>query len=243
MKTAFIADIHGNATALQSVLAHIDQQQVDQIYVLGDICYRGPQPQRSLQLVRALGVPVIKGNADEWVVRGLRQGEVPEKALDMMNKERDWAKEHLSDEQISYLSQLPEQLHVSVGQTKIHAFHATPGNLFDVVLPATSDAQLQQKMMSDAQADVYVYGHIHLPYIRSFGGKTIVNTGSVGLPFDGHTTSSYLLIEETQGHMQLSIQRVAYDIETVIRDVHEQAYPNAGLLEQVLRRGISPFSL
>ncbi|MFH5186561.1 metallophosphoesterase family protein [Paenibacillus sp. TAB 01] len=40
MKIAFISDIHGNATALEAVLAHIREQAVDRIYVLGDLCYR-----------------------------------------------------------------------------------------------------------------------------------------------------------------------------------------------------------
>jgi len=42
MKIAFISDIHGNAIALESVLEDIQKKKVDKIYVLGDLCYRGP---------------------------------------------------------------------------------------------------------------------------------------------------------------------------------------------------------
>ena len=45
---------------------------------LGDLCYRGTEPKRSLELVQSLNCDVIKGNADEWVVRGVREGEVPD---------------------------------------------------------------------------------------------------------------------------------------------------------------------
>lgn len=42
MKVAFISNIHGNAVALDAVLNDIKKKEVDKIYVLGDICYRGP---------------------------------------------------------------------------------------------------------------------------------------------------------------------------------------------------------
>ncbi|MBT2686218.1 metallophosphoesterase [Bacillus sp. ISL-37] len=72
MKLAFIFDIHGNAKALEAVLEDIKARNVNKTYVLGDICYRGPEPQRSLNLVRELNSEVIKGNANEWVVRGVQ---------------------------------------------------------------------------------------------------------------------------------------------------------------------------
>lgn len=66
MRIAFISDIHGNANALDAVLEDINEKNVDKVYVLGDICYRGSEPQRSQDLVRSLDTGVIKGNADEY---------------------------------------------------------------------------------------------------------------------------------------------------------------------------------
>ena len=114
MKLAFISDIHGNATALDAVLQDIKNKNVDKVYVLGDICYRGPEPQRSLDLVQSLHTDVIKGNADEWVVRGVQQGEVPDPALEMMNKERDWIVSHLESDSIEYLKNLPTELKTGI---------------------------------------------------------------------------------------------------------------------------------
>ena len=51
MKRAVISDIHGNLEALQSVLAHIADQQVDEIFCLGDIIGYGPNPCECLDLV------------------------------------------------------------------------------------------------------------------------------------------------------------------------------------------------
>src|SRR5699024_4272524 len=125
-----------NAVALEAVLADLRKKNVDEVFVLGDICFRGPEPKRSLEIIQALNTDVIKGNADEWVVRGIYEGEVPKVALDIMTKERDWATSQLADDQLSYLKNLPSELNLEFGDTKIHAFHATPNSLFDIVQPS-----------------------------------------------------------------------------------------------------------
>lgn len=234
MKLAFISDIHGNAVALEAVLADIKQQQVDRILVLGDLCYRGPEPKRALELVRALRTNVIKGNADEWVIRGVEKGEVPDQALEMMNMEKEWIAANLDGESIDYLRNLPEELELEFEGVKIHAFHATPASLFEVVLPDEKDETIISKMMVK-EADVYVYAHIHKPYVRYLNGKCLVNIGSVGLPFDGLRKAAYMILDVKEDNFSASIRRVDYDVARVINQFNESDYPNAELLTNILK--------
>lgn len=233
MRLAFISDIHGNANALDAVLADIKVRNVDKVYVLGDLCYRGPEPQRSLDLVCSLNTDVIKGNADEWVVRGVNQGEVPGQVLEMMNKERDWICSQLSEENINYLRRLPSELNIEVEGTKIHAYHATPESLFEVVLPGEHEETLTSKMMLK-EADLYIYAHIHRPYVRYINGKCIMNIGSVGLPFDGLRKASYAIVDLIEGSFQTSIVRVGYDINQTIEQFKQSDYPNKEQLINIL---------
>jgi len=237
MKIAFISDIHGNAIALDAVISDLEEKNVDQIFVLGDLCYRGPEPKRALEMIRSLNADVIKGNADEWVVRGVKKGEMPDEALDLMNKERDWTFAQLDSEDIDYLKQLPTEKNIHIGNVNIFAFHATPDSLFDVVLPNTNDEVLQEKMISKTDADIYVYAHIHRPYIRSVQGKIVMNIGSVGLPFDGITKASYGLLEIKNGNIRTSIERVNVDIEQVAQKYKDVGYPNAEMMINVVRNG------
>ena len=200
---------------------------------LGDLCYRGIEPKRALELVRALNCDVIKGNADEWVVRGVREGEVPDQALEMMNKERDWIVSQLDEESIEYLRELPTELNLTFGDVTIHAFHATPNSLFEVVQPDESDEVLTEKLMVK-QADLFIYAHIHKAYIRCLNGKYIMNCGSVGLPFDGLKKASYILVDIEEGSVRVSNVRVNYDVESVIRQFKESDYPNRELLASIL---------
>lgn len=233
MKLAFISDIHGNALALEAVLKDLKTREIDEVFVLGDICFRGPEPKRSLDLVRALDTDVIKGNADEWVVRGVEGGEVPDEALTMMNIERNWTVLKLNNPSIAYLEDLPTELNLEFGDTKVHAFHATPDSLFDAVQPDENDDTLSNKLIAK-EADIYIYGHIHKPYIRYINGKCIINTGSVGLPFDGMNQASYAIVEIKGDNIRTSIARVAYDVDQVIQQFQESDYPNINFMTELL---------
>ena len=56
MKRAIISDIHGNLAALEAVLAHIRQQQVSEIFCLGDVVGYGPDPNVVVERVQAQSV-------------------------------------------------------------------------------------------------------------------------------------------------------------------------------------------
>ncbi|GGK34292.1 serine/threonine protein phosphatase [Caldalkalibacillus thermarum] len=243
VKIAFLSDIHGNAVALESVLADLKQQHVDQIVVLGDLCFRGPEPKRALELVQELDAKVIKGNTDLWLVRGVQEGEVPDDLVELMNQEREWCQQELTVQDLDYLAGLPEALPFSLDESfKVHAFHATPHSLFDVVWPDASPQQVAETLLKE-QAQVYVYGHIHLPYVRYLQGKCVINTGSVGLPFDGLPQASYALVETDGQRYRVSIQRVPYDVERVAQLYKSKGYPLAELMIKVVQEGKSPLEV
>jgi putative phosphoesterase len=238
MRIAFAADIHGNAVALEEVLKDIQQRSVDKIIILGDICFRGPEPQRSLNLVRRLQTSVIKGNADEWLVRGIKMGEVPAHSLEMMNKEREWTLANLSKVDIHYLQGLPENAKLEIEGIRIYSFHATPHSMFEIVPPDENGENLLKTMMVE-EADIYVCAHIHKPYIKFFKGKCIINTGSVGLPFDGDNRASYAIIEVDSNFYQTSIIKVEYNVNNVIKQFNESDYPNKELMIRLLQNAMT----
>lgn len=90
-------------------------------------------------------------------------------------------------------------------------------------------------MSSKADAQIYIYGHIHRSYIRYIKGKIVINTGSVGLPFDGLALASYAIVDIANGHISTSIERVSYDLEVVVEQYIKAEYPNAEMMVKVLR--------
>ena len=71
-------------------------------------------------------------------------------------------------------------------------------------------------------------GHTHRPLIRSINNQTIVNAGSVGLPFDSDTRSSYAQLTWNKGIWRSEIIRINYDRHKAEQDFHKYGYLEEG---------------
>ncbi len=64
MKTAIIADMHGNLPGLQLVLNDIDSRGIKSIICLGDLIEGGQQNNEVVTLIKSLSINTIRGNHD-----------------------------------------------------------------------------------------------------------------------------------------------------------------------------------
>ena len=64
-RVAVLSDVHGNAVALQAVLAELESERPDLVVFGGDLTW-GPLPGETLALVDGLSVPAlyVRGNAE-----------------------------------------------------------------------------------------------------------------------------------------------------------------------------------
>jgi putative phosphoesterase len=154
---ATLYDIHGNLAALGAVLAEIPEEAT--IVVGGDVCFRGEQPAETLERLRALGARVI------WV-RGNCDRELTTEA-------------HVSGEQLAFLRGLPPTAQID----HVLYVHATPRNDMDIFTERTPEERIAF-LFEDVDADVVVCGHTHMQFERTIAGKRVINSGSVGLPFE-----------------------------------------------------------
>jgi len=182
MRIALIADIPGNALALETVLGHIDAQGVDGIACLGDIAALGPDPARCVDLVRERASLTVIGNTDDWLLRA-NLGETPDVSdSDTLNELTAWARARLTDEHLAWLDGLPRVADLRVSPaTVIQLFHGSPRSLDDVLSASTPPAILDE-LFGGVAASVFAAGHTHVPLLRRWGSKVLVNPGSVGLP-------------------------------------------------------------
>lgn len=211
---AVIADIHGNLWALEAVLAEIDRLSPSQVVVAGDLALGGPRPAECVELIRRRGYPAIRGNTDEWLTKR------PARVTDGIS----WAAARLSDEDRQYLADLPFLWRHEAPPGDLVVVHATPWSIGDLVEPDAPES-LVLRIFQDTQASAVTYGHIHKAYVREFHGKILVNSGSVGLPFDGDQRSAFVLLRPDSDRWKAEIKRVSYDIETAIRHAQKTDNP------------------
>ena len=169
---ALISDIHGNARALEAVLAELAQLGIDDGIVLGDVAQGGDEPAAVLDRLAGLGWPVILGNADHLLL------EVPSETNDEISPEllarREWT---LSQLDARHLDQI-RAFHPTYERDNVLAFHGSPRHFEDVLLPDTEDASPWQ----DEGHALLVGGHTHFQWAKPLGEALYVNPGSVGLP-------------------------------------------------------------
>ena len=235
MRVAVVSDIHGNLTALEAVLSDLRHQSPDVVHHLGDLVTHGHRPVEVLDCIRDLGWTGVVGNTDEMLWRpellaDLAAGAPRLKALlealfiDIAPASRDL----LGNTRLAWLKDLPGTLR----NGDLVMLHASPGNLWRAPLWNATNEDLDTTYES-LRAGIVVYGHIHHPYVRRTVRLTVANTGSVGLPYDGDPSASYLLIDD--GRCQ--IRRVEYDVEREARGLLASPYPRSEWLASMLRTG------
>lgn len=245
-RIAIVSDIHGNMPALEAVIADIERRGIRTVYCLGDLAGKGPHPSEAVERIRGLCEIVIKGNWDEILSR-------PQESSVLR-----WHQERLSEEQKSYLGNLPFSYDFRMSGRRIRLFHASEESVFKRVQPWDSlDRRMGLFSHSDLTGgsggpspDVIGYGDIHNAFVHHFPGKVCFNTGSVGNPLEVNQ-ASYAVLEGELGGVGtapfgIQLVRVPYDIEFAIRLAEQEEMPETEQYAKELRtgrfRGLPPAS-
>ena len=218
MRIALFSDVHGNLTALEAVLADIDRQAPDLVVFAGDLCFMGPRPAECLRRERALRLPVVLGNTDEWTVGG---GAPPPAHAERIR----WTRAQLTNDESAWLASRPFGLTFSPtagAADDLRVVHANPRDLNDVLFPPEaqqtalwgdvrqSDAALEP-LLGGLEAAALAFGHLHIPSLRPWGRLLLVNVASVSMPGDGDARAKYALLTWEGGRWSATHRRVAYD--------------------------------
>jgi diadenosine tetraphosphatase ApaH/serine/threonine PP2A family protein phosphatase len=134
----------------------------------------------------------------------------------------------LGEERLEWVRSLP----VAVTQPGVALVHAQPGDCWRAPAADATDEEME-RMYRVLGAPVAVYGHTHVPSIRRLTGRPqlVVNTGSVGMPYDGDPRASYLLLDDGEAE----IRRVEYDLEGELRRLAACGLPGAAWTAKTLR--------
>src|SRR5918993_3171452 len=190
---AVLCDIHGNAPALEAVLAELRADPPDAVVIGGDVA-AGPMPNEVLAALRALPWPVhfLRGNADRVLVMAY-DGEAPEYIRsDPLWASDRWTARRLPREDRDWLTTLPPLVRLEVGALGEVLFcHGTPRSDEERVTVVTPQPRLAA-VLATAGASLVVCGHTPRQFDLSAGGGRMVNAGSVGRPYE-HRPGAYWL--------------------------------------------------
>jgi len=177
---ATLYDVHGNLAALDAVLRDVPEDAT--IVVGGDVCLAGDHPSETLERLRALGDSVVwvRGNADRMLTPG-EEGLAPPGLVEA-------TRDRLTEEQIAFLYDLPPSVQIG----RVLYVHASPRNDEDIFTERTPEERIAF-LFEDVDADVVVCGHTHTQFDRVVAGRRVVNSGSVGSPYEAEPGAYWTL--------------------------------------------------
>ena len=237
MRIAVFSDIHGNKHALDAVLADIQNREPDLVVCLGDLVGYGAYPDAVVQTIRESGIPTVMGNYDDAIAnRRLVCGcdYKDERAMEAGIKSITWTMENTGEASKEFLLSLPDRIEQEIDGRRVLFVHGSPRKLNEYLYEDLPDTDILP-MLQEANADVLVCGHTHLPYHRVVEEHHVINAGSAGKPKHGDPRAVYALIE-MDSDIRVDFIKVPYDFETAARAVEKAGLPAE--FASILRTGI-----
>ncbi|MCP3892892.1 MAG: metallophosphoesterase family protein [Desulfobulbaceae bacterium] len=244
MRIAVLSDIHSNFEALEAVLEHALQRNVDRYVGLGDVVGYGASPNECIELLLSLPeCSGVLGNHDAAVLN------IPLNMKRDARKVIQWTKSVLTKSSLSYLKKMEDIVRWD-NISFCHSNPYRPRNWYYV-----AEKTYISSSFARSKAKVLFVGHTHVPvaitrknffciYIRSpehsmvvpvaENNRQIFNGGSVGQPRDGDPRASYLIYDTAKSVIEF--YRVSYSVEVAAKKIISAGLP--GIFAQRLATGI-----
>ena len=209
MRYAVIADIHANLEALEVMLNDAKAQQCTHYSCVGDVVGYNANPKECLDIVRSMGMPVVKGNHDEYCsTEDNLEGFNPHAAEAV-----SWTRKQLGPDDRKWLREFKYIRLVAsftYQNTSVCFFGHTHVPLAFV-------------------RDSVVRGGTYSKFRVEPGKKYFVNVGAVGQPRDGNPKAGYVVYDLNEQTIEL--RRLDYDIPKAQAKIRA-----AGLPERLAER-------
>jgi putative phosphoesterase len=233
MRIGVIADIHANLPALRAVIDDVASIGCDAVWCAGDVVGRGPHPNEVVEELQRLAIPTVQGNWDEALGMGREAtGAIwasPEAEAEGYTS-LAWTDAHMSEENCSWLRQLPATLRMEVDGRTVLLFHGTPLKQNEY-LWEDRPSRYFARIASDEGDDIFAFGHTHQTFHRVTAASHFIGAGSVGCGGVGDARARYAVLYVTESDVVVGFRSVEYDRDAVARDMAAAGLPLSLLRE------------
>ena len=229
MRIAVISDIHSNIYALEAVLGDIENRNVDLVVCTGDLVGYGTRPNEVINTIRKKKVLTIMGNYDDAIgnYKIVCGCDYPDpKDAQKAGLSMQFTSSETTDENKKYLSNLPKESTLTFNNKTIKLVHGSTRLINEYLKENSEEAK---EVMSELDEDILVCGHTHIPYVKYYGEKLLINAGSVGKPKTNNPKANYVIIEinnednlsNGKSLIEVEIIEVNYDFEKAAKEIEK----------------------
>lgn len=253
---------YSNLAATQAVKQVAEQQGIPahRVICTGDIVAYCAEPQETVDLIREWGCHVVMGNCEESLAAdapdcgcGFDEGS----ACSLLSVEwYNFASQRVSSASKQWMATLPRQLRFRMADQQFHVVHGSVDSINEFVF-ASDCADNKQRQLDEIAADVVIGGHCGIPFGQRLNQGYWLNAGVIGMPANDATPDGwYMLLEVTEGKVEVSWQRLAYASQTTVAAMQQAnvglAYadclrsghwPNLDVLPEAERAMLTPLAL
>jgi predicted phosphodiesterase len=219
---------YSNFEAVKSFLA--ETADIKYRFCLGDLGGFGPQPNKTIELLKKSDVICLQGNYDYAV--GFSEAECGCGYLDPRDRHFaqvsfDYTLANTSEEHKPWLKSLPQQIEVSWKNKKILLCHGSPVEVNEFVWESETSNDKITKWLNQFKVDGFCATHSGLPWIRNIDEKGFwFNVGVLGRPpHDGQLAVCYGVIQEQNGQFVPKLKSLDYDFKNLVEEMKSEKLP------------------
>ena len=226
------SDIHSNLSALQTVLASMQEYGVERRVCLGDLVGYCADADACVKLVQTKSDICLLGNHDSVALKreaSLHFNQYARLAI-------EWTQQKLSKESLDFMKKLPY-----IAEENDFCFaHASPKDPAGWPYVASLDEAVEAFDFFAGKA--CFVGHTHSPvivamvegegpmvieddhYVAKDGERLLVNVGSVGQPRDRNPQACWCLVKTDP--LEVRFIRMPYDISATQENMRKEGFPH-----------------
>src|SRR5262249_23633922 len=234
-RIAVVADVHGNATAMEAVARDVMDASPEMVVFLGDLTW-GPLPEETWDVIETLccsfagSVRFVRGNAERALSELRRAGH----AGYATPRER-WMLAQHSASTLDALDAFAPCLVAEIDHVGATRFcHGSPRTDEELITPATPAARMRE-LLAGVREKVLVSAHTHIQFDRVVEGVRSLNPGSVGMPYQGAPGAYWAILGP-----DVVLRRTEYDLEATVQRYRASDDPMAEAMVTTLLEPPTP---
>ena len=229
-RIACFGGIYSNHLALAEAIADALCRGANQIVCLGDFGGFGPNPNRSLELLRDNNILCIQGNYDNSIGNQLDDcqcGYTDPQDNHFAQISYDYTLQNTDADHRRWMQALPESHRLELGPLKVLLSHGSPRKMNEFLWESTTSTQFLEHLAAEYQTDLMLTTHTGYKWHRPLSqNRHLINVGVLGRPEnDGQTNVWYTLLEHNRSGLKVDFIPVVYDHQELANEMKQEQLP------------------